>query len=490
MDVDVSKKNVTSNLFWRLAERCGAQGVSFIVSIVLARILSPDDYGKVAIITVIMQLLQIFIDGGLGNALIQKKDADDLDFSSVFYFNIAFCVVIYGALYICAPMIADYYNDVNYIEWIRALGLILIISGVKNVQQAYVSRTLQFKKFFFATLIGTITSAFVGIAMALYGLGVWALIAQNLVNAFIDTLVVLKLVKWRPHKKFSITRLGSLLSYGWKLLASNLIDTLYGNIRQLLIGKLYTSSDLAYYNRGRQFPNIIVMNVNTSIDNVLFPVMSYKQGDMNDLKKLTRKSIMVSNYIMAPLMIGLACSADTIVSLILTEKWLPCVPFLRVFCVIYLFQPIHTANTNVIKAIGRSDLVLKLEVIKKAIGIIMLLASMNNGVMAIAYTYLANNFLNQIINSWPNKKLLNYSYKDQIMDILPSTALALVMGLCVIAIGRLNINSLLLLLIQISMGMIVYVLGSFEFKLEAFDTIREMGVNYIAKKRKNPDMIK
>lgn len=485
MDVDVSKKNVTLNLFWRLAERCGAQGVSFIVSIVLARILSPDDYGKVAIITVIMQLLQVFIDGGLGNALIQKKDADDLDFSSVFYFNIAFCVVIYGALYICAPLIADYYNDVNYIEWIRVLGLILIISGVKNVQQAYVSRMLQFKKFFFATLIGTIISAFVGIAMALYGLGVWALIAQNLVNALIDTIVVWKLVKWRPHKKFSITRLGSLLSYGWKLLASNLIDTLYGNIRQLLIGKLYTSSDLAYYNRGRQFPNIIVMNVNTSIDNVLFPVMSYKQGDMNGLKKLMRKSIMVSNYIMAPLMIGLACAADTIVRLVLTEKWLSCVPFLRVFCVIYLFQPIHTANISVIKAMGRSDLVLKLEVIKKAIGIIMLLASMNYGVMAIAYTYLANNFLNQIINSWPNKRLSNYSYKDQIMDILPSTALALVMGICVIAIGRLKINSLLLLLIQIFVGMVVYALGSFVFKLEAFSTIRQMGVNYIAKKKKS-----
>lgn len=483
MDVDVSKKNVTLNLLWRLAERCGAQGVSFIVSIVLARILSPDDYGKVAIITVIMQLLQVFIDGGLGNALIQKNDADDLDFSSVFYFNMAFCIVIYGALYICAPMIADYYNDVNYIKWIRVLGLILIISGIKNVQQAYVSRMLQFKKFFFATLVGTIISAFVGIAMALYGLGVWALIAQNLVNALIDTVVVWKLVKWRPHKKFSITRLKSLLSYGWKLLASNLIDTLYGNIRQLLIGKLYTSSDLAYYNRGRQFPNIIVMNVNTSIDNVLFPVMSYKQGDIDGLKKLTRKSIMVSNYIMAPLMIGLACAADTIVRLVLTEKWLPCVPFLRVFCVIYLFQPIHTANINVIKAMGRSDLVLKLEVIKKAIGIIMLLASMNYGVMAIAYTYLANNFLNQIINSWPNKKLLSYSYKDQLMDILPSTALALVMGICVIAIGQIKINSLLLLLIQLLVGMVVYGLGSFVFKLEAFNTIREMGINYIAKKK-------
>lgn len=483
MDVDVSRKNVTLNLFWRLAERGGAQGVSFIVSIVLARILVPDDYGKVAIITVIMQLLQVFIDGGLGNALIQKKDADDLDFSSVFYFNMVFCVVIYGVLYICAPLIADYYNDVNYIEWIRVLGLILIISGVKNVQQAYVSRTLQFKMFFFATLIGTIISAFVGIAMALYGLGVWALIAQNLVNALIDTIVVWKIVKWRPHKEFSITRLKSLLSYGWKLLASNLIDTLYGNIRQLLIGKLYTSSDLAYYNRGRQFPNIIVMNVNTSIDNVLFPVMSYKQGDMNGLKKLTRKSIMVSNYIMAPLMIGLACAADTIVRLVLTEKWLPCVPFLRVFCVIYLFQPIHTANINVIKAMGRSDLVLKLEVIKKTIGIILLLVSMNYGVMAIAYTYLANNFLNQIINSWPNKRLLNYSYKDQIMDILPSTTLALVMAICVIAIGHLNINSLLLLLIQIFVGMVVYALGSFLFKLEAFSTIREMSIDYISKKR-------
>lgn len=462
------KQKVFSNIIWRFAERVGAQLIGFVLSVILARILEPSAYGEVALITAFLSILQVFVDGGLGNALIQKKDADALDFSSVFYFNVVFCAVIYAGTFLAAPYIASFYRNDSLTPMIRVMCIMILISGVENVQQAYVSRTLQFKKFFFTTLIGTVLSAVIGIIMALRGFGVWALIAQTLINGIIDTILVWTIVKWRPQRIFSIKRVMSLFSYGWKLLASNLLNTVYSNIRQLIIGRLYSSEELAYYNRGRNVPNLIVANVNTSIDSVLFPVMSAKQDDKAEMKNMVRRAIMTSNYIMAPLMIGLASIAEPVIRLIFTEKWLPCVPYLRIFCIIYVFQPIHTANTNAIKAMGRSDVFLKLEIIKKVIEIAILLASVRFGVMVIAYSYLANTVLNQVINSWPNWKMLNYKYLEQLRDILPSTLLAVGMGICVYGISLFGWNDLLTVAVQVLLGAALYALGSVIFKLEAF----------------------
>ena len=214
-----SKGKVFSNFFWRFAERVGAQLVAFIVSIVLARILEPSAYGVVALITVITTIMQVFVDSGLGTALIQKKDADNLDFSTVFYTNIVFCALLYIGLFFASPYIADFYNDPNLVPYIRVLGLTVLISGIKNVQQAYVSRHMMFKKFFFSTLGGTLTAGVVGVIMALLGAGVWALVAQHVINLSIDTFILWIIVKWRPKLKFSFTRLKGLFSFGWKLLA-------------------------------------------------------------------------------------------------------------------------------------------------------------------------------------------------------------------------------------------------------------------------------
>ena len=357
--------SVISGFIWRFAERCGAQGVSFLVSIILARILEPEVYGKISIILVITTILQVFVDSGLGNALIQKKDADDVDFSSVFYFNIAVCTLLYLLVFITAPVIAEFYNDGSLVPVIRVLSLTLIISGIKNVQQAYVSRTMQFRRFFFATLGGTIGAAVIGIAMAYMGLGVWALVGQQLFNATVDTIILWMTVKWKPKLIFSFKRLKELLSFGWKLLVSSLLDTVYNNIRQLIIGKMYSTSDLAYYNRGKQFPDLLITNINSSIDSVLLPTMSKEQDDKTRVKAMTRRAIKTSTYIMAPLMMGLAFCGYPIVRLILTDKWSACVPYMQIFCVTSMFYPIHTANLNAIKAMGRSDYYLKLEVIKK-----------------------------------------------------------------------------------------------------------------------------
>lgn len=459
---------VMSNFIWRLAERFGAQGVAFVVSIVLARLLAPEAYGTIALVTVFIQILNVFIDSGFGNALIQKKDADDLDFSTVFYFNIAICVLLYLGMFLAAPLIAKFYNDASLISVVRVLSLTLVISGVKNVQQAYVSRTMQFRRFFFATLGGTIGAAVIGIAMAYFGFGVWALVAQQIFNATVDTLILWITVRWRPKWMFSWQRLKGLFSFGWKLLASSLLDTVYNDLRQLIIGKMYTKTDLAQYNRGKQLPDLLVNNIDTSINSVLLPAMSQVQDNPERVKNMTRRAMKTSTYVIAPVMMGLAFTAESVIHLVLTEKWLPCVPFLRIFCITYMFYPVNTTNLNAIKAMGRSDLFLKLETIKKVIGLIVLLGTMWFGVMAMAYSLLFTSITSQIINSWPNKKLLDYSYPEQIRDILPGILLAVFMGCCVYPVKWIGFSDLLTLFIQVVMGACIYIGGSALLKLEGF----------------------
>lgn len=475
------KDRTITNLVWRFAERSGAQMVAFIVSIILARILDPSDYGTVALLTVFTMILQVFVDSGLGNALIQKKNADDIDFSTVFYTNIVFCIVLYLLIFLCAPLISSFYNQSVMTPYIRVLGITVLVSGVKNVQQAYVSRHLMFKKFFFSTLGGTLVAAVVGISMAYGGFGVWALVVQQVINLTIDTMVLWLTVKWRPTKHFSFIRLKGLLSFGWKLLVSSLIDVLYNNIRQLIIGKMYSSSDLAFYNQGKKFPNLIVTNVNASIDSVLLPVMSSAQDNQLRVKSMTQLSIKMSTYVMAPLMMGLAFCGETLVSLVLTEKWLPCVPFLRIFCITYMFYPVHTANLNAIKAMGRSDLFLKLEVTKKIVGVVLLLSTMWFGVMAMAYSLLLSSVISQIINSWPNMKLLNYSYVEQLKDILPGIFLAIVMGLLITPIRWIGMPNVVTLIAQVLVGAVVYIGGSAVFKLDSFQYICDTVRNFLKK---------
>ncbi len=481
------RNKTLSNMVWRFAERCGAQGVQLIISVVLARLLSPDAYGTIALVLVFTKILQVFVESGLGTALIQKKDADDLDFSTVFYFNILMCIVLYLGIFIAAPYIARFYDDISITPVIRVLSLTVVISGVKNVQQAYISKTLQFKKFFFGTLGGTIGAAVVGITMAYMGLGVWALVGQYLFNELINTIILWIMVKWRPKLMYSWQRLGGLFSFGWKMLFSSLLNVLYNNIRQLIIGKLYTTSDLAYYNKGHQFPDLLTTNINNSIDSVLLPVMSEAQDNKERLKDMVRRSIKTSTYIMAPLMMGMAALAEPFVSLVLTDKWLGCVPYMRIFCITSMLLPITTANLNAIKAMGRSDYFLILEILKKIVGVVVLLITMWHGVMVMAYSLLFTTVIGQIINSWPNRKLLNYSYLAQLKDILPGILLAVFMGLCVYPISFLGLSDILTMVLQVILGAGIYIGGSILFKMESFNYVWSIAkpiLNKIFKKNK------
>lgn len=459
------------NLFWRFAERCGAQGIAFVVSIILARILSPEDYGVIALVTVFTSILQVFVESGLGTALIQKRNADNVDFSTVFYANIFFCIILYCIAYITAPTIAKFYENDSLCEVFRVLSLIVLLSGIKNVQQAYVSRNLMFKKFFLSTLVGISVSGIVGITLAYAGYGVWALVAQQVINVLIDTVILWITVKWRPERTFSLKRLKALLAYGWKILLSNLINTIYNDIRQLIIGKMYSSTDLAFYNRGKQFPSFIVNNINASIDSVLLPVMASCQDKKEDIKRLTRRSIKISGYIMWPLMLGLIAIAEPVIQLILSDKWLVCVPYLRIFCFVYGMMPIHTANLNAIKAMGRSDLYLKMEIIKKSVGLLLVMMAMREGVLAIGISSVLYTFLAGIVNAYPNKKILGYSLNEQLEDILPAFLLSTTMAIGVYCFPIQTKNLYIIVLIKLLVGCFLYMIESWVFKIEAFSYI-------------------
>lgn len=471
----MGKNIIVKNFFWRLFEKCGAQIVSFIVSIVLARILSPAEYGEIALLMVFMTIFSVFIDSGMGNALIQKKEADDVDFSSVFYFNLVFCILIYCFCYIIAPWIERFYEYDGIASVFRFLSLALIISGVKNVQQAFVSKHMLFKSFFFSTLGGTIISAFVGVFMALMGYGVWALAAQYVLNNLIDTVILWIIVPWKPKKMFSIARLRTLFSFGIKILFANLVDSIFSNIRQLVIGRIYSSSDLAYYNKGKQFPNLIVTNIDSSIGNVMFPAMSQVQDSEHELKKYARKTIIYSSYFLTPMLFGLAACAKPMVELILTEKWIQCVPVVQILCIGFIFYPLHTCNLNCITAKGRSDIILRLEIIKKILDITLLVIAIPFGINGMALGTLLCSFSCVFINAWPNAKLVDYSIKEQIKDFLPACGLSTIMIIFVLLVNCLNIHSVMLqLCVKVLVGMLVYLIASIVVKPEPYVYLRQL----------------
>lgn len=466
-DLNMDKQSDTlKNFIWRFAERASSQIVTLVVSIAIARVVAPEAYGTLALITVITSLLQLFVDCGLSTALIQKKNVDDLDYSSVFYFNMFLCVALYILTFILSPMIAYVYNDKSLVNIIRVAGILILVSGVKGVQQAYVARNALFKSFFFSTLGGTIISAIVGLIMAYSGYGVWALVMQILSNATFDTMILWFTVRWRPKKLFSWTRLKSLVSFGWKLLISSLLGSGYTSISNLVIGKVFSTTDLAYYTQGDKYPNIIVGNICMSVDSVILPVMSKEQDNKKKVRQITRKTLKMNTYILVPLMMGLAFCAEPIVGLLFTEKWLHCVPYLRMYCIIYMLWPMHNVNIDAINALGRSDMVLKFELIRNLVSVCMLLITSRVGVIYVAYGVLITSIFTQVLISSYNGKLIDYGFIDQLKDIGPSILLGTIMGVIVYFFKFLGFSSVVTVLLQVLVGGGVYIGTSCVLKLD------------------------
>lgn len=451
-------------------ERFGVQGIQFVLQIILARLLSAEHYGTLSMMIVFTALANVFIQTGFNTALIQNKDVTEEDYSSVFWVSLGIAALLYGVIFFAAPFIAAFYDMPIMVKPLRVLALSLFPGVLNSIQLAKVSRELDFKKVFFGNVLGILIAGTTGIGLALLGAGLWALVAQNIMNVFTACVVMLFTVKWRPRLVCNLKRVAVLFGFGWKLLIASLLDTFYGSVYGLVIGKKYSSETLGYYGRGIQFPNFISDGLDMTIRSVMLPALAERQDSKESVRSMMRESMMISAYVILPMMVGLSAVAEPVVLLLLTEKWLPCVPYMKLYCIACGIDPVHSCNLQAINALGRSDIFLKMEIVKKiyfTIILVIIILCFDSPV-AIAATAILDALICWIINAFPNKKLLDYSVVDQVRDLLPSIVMAAVMGILVNLVGKLDLPPLGLLLVQIPTGVAVYFLLSWWIKPKPF----------------------
>lgn len=462
IEIENIKRKAFSGAIWKALERICAQLVSLIVSIIIARILTPDDYSVVGIVSIFFTFCNVLISGGFNTALIQKKDSDIYDYSSVLLVTMIVSTILYIIIFFTAPLIANLYNKDILTLIFRIMGLTFFINAFKSVLCAYISNNLQFKKFFYATIIGTIISAFVGIIMALKGFGPWALVAQQMTNSFIDTVVLYFITKLKFIFKISLNRIKSLFSYGGKMFLASIISTTYDEIKPLIVGIKYSTQDLAFFNKGKSFPKLIDSSITDTIASVLFPVISKFQDSKEMVLEVTRKYMKISSYIIFPSIIGFAVISNNFTQVVLTEKWMPIVPYINIFSFGCLLNIVQVGHLQAIRAIGRSDIFLKLEIIKKTLYFItiFIFICFSNSPYVLAFSEIICAIIATTVNSRPNRNLIGYSYKYQLMDLLPNLLLASFMGIAVYFIGTINLNKTLILIIQVLSGIIIYLVIS------------------------------
>lgn len=466
-------KKIISGMFWRFGEKITAQGVSLVVSIILARLLMPSDYGVVAIVNIFIMIAEVLVTNGLGVSLIQKKEVGEKEFSTLFWLNLGLSIIIYICFFFISPVIAHFYDKPILTPVLRVFAIRIPLNAINSIQNAYISRNMDFKKFFYATSIGTVISAFVGIYLAYKGYGVWALVAQMLTNTVIDTGVLALVIKWHPQFHFSIKEAKPLLSYGWKILATDLIGTIFNYLNDFIIGKKYSSEDLAYYSKGKKFPELISTNIGATLSSVLFPAMSLSSG-IEDIVRIRRKSLKLMEYIIFPLMLGMFTVADNMVLVLLSEKWLFSVIYVRISCITAVIGVLGTTLIQEIKAIGRSDITLKLELIKKPIYLIIAIIAMFISVEAIAYSVILVTIIGFCFNVYPVKKLIGFDFSTHIKDALPTFAMSLVMCIVIYLVEYIIKNKVVCLVSQIVIGCLIYIILSIISKNDSFIYLKNL----------------
>ncbi|MCR4874141.1 MAG: lipopolysaccharide biosynthesis protein [Clostridia bacterium] len=470
MEAGLKNKTIAS-LLWKTLERFGAKMIQFVVSIVLARILLPEDFGVVALLTVFIEIATVFVQNGFSAALIQQKEIDNTDYNTAFWSSLFISIVVYAVIFIIAPYVANYYEIPILNPLLRVLGTMIVVGSFNSVQISYLRRNLEFKKLFICSMGATVLSGAVGIAMAYLDFGVWALIAQQLGSVVLTTISMIFVVKWKVKFEFSTKKMKKMFNFGWKLLLSGLLDAVYNNLYTIIIGKKYTKDDLAYFNKAKQFPSVIVENINGALIAVMFPVMSRMQDDIARLKEATRSTLKLSCYIVFPMMVGLAVCAEPIISIVLTDKWLPAVPFLQMWAVVFAFFPLASINLQVYNALGKSSVFLWLEIAKKIIGVTVLFVTLKYGLIWMMVGKIAVTVLSSVINAFPNKKYLKYGYLQQLLDLTPTILLSAAMGAGVWAFSLIPMNIYAKLVLEILLGVAIYVGLSYIFKIESFRII-------------------
>lgn len=450
------KQKILSGVFWQGLTNVGSYGLNFIISVILARLLSPEDFGVIAIIGVFVGLLGVFVNAGFSSALIQKKILETEDCSSVFFLNLVTAPILYALLFFAAPWIAQFYNRADLTLYIRVLSFNLIISSWSLVQAALITKRMLFHLNFRISLIGICVSGTLGIIMAYMGFGPWALIAQQLLNALLVCIFQWIWGGWRPHLILEFSRLYSLFKFGWKLFCSNFLDNLYGSLYPLLIGKLFNLSTLSYFNRGQHIPSIGMNVINSTIGTVLFPAFSQVQNDREKMHRIMREALLSIMFLLIPNLTVLFVCAHPLILFLYGTKWLPSVPFLQIFCAVFFFWPLHTMNLQLLTACGRSDVFLILEIIKKIQAVLVILLTFRYGPLVMAGGMAGTGILGFIENSWMSGKLAGYSTWRQTLDILPILAVSVLSGLCAWLVSCAFENPFLSLLLGGSVFAAVY----------------------------------
>ncbi len=463
------KKKAISAIFWKLLERGGNQIVQLVVQIVMARLLAPEYFGALAIMLVFVNVGNVIVQSGLNTALVQAPEADGDDCSTVFWMSLAISLVLYTAVFLAAPAVASFYAMEGLVWPLRALALVLVVNAFNAVQVAIVSRRLEFKMIFRATMASVLASGCIGVAAAFAGAGLWALVAQQLTYQLASCVALGFQVRWLPCPVFKAGRARGLFSFGWKLLASGLLDQGYQSLSDLIIGKQFSASSLGLVSQGKKYPQAVGSMLDGAIQPVMLSAVARVQDDEAYVKRLVRRALKTSTFLIVPSMALFAMVAEPLVALLLGEKWLPCVPFLQMYCFIYALLPIHTTNLQALNGMGRSDLFLKLELVKKAYGVVFLLvaAFVFKDVYVMVGTYMLTGIISTFVNAWPNRRVIGYSYAEQVSDICPAFLLAAASAALAWPAGLLGLPAIATILLQAAVMAGAYLGLARAFKVEA-----------------------
>lgn len=456
----VSKDTVVHSLLWKFLERCTAQLITLVIGIVLARLLAPEDFGALSILLIFVNLSVILTEAGFNSALIQKIDTDEKDYGTVLVISLLIAVCLYILLFFFSSFIASFYSYPGLDGTMKVIALVLFPNALSSVFRAKVSREFQFKKLFYANLSASVISGIFGVTLALYGFGLWALVIQQLLSSLSVCLILLLQLKWCPRLIYSSERARKLFSFGWKLMIASIIDTLLSDFRSLLIGKVFDTKTLGYYSQARQYPHAISNNVNTSIGSVMLPTMSSVQDEVSNVKSIARRAIKTSTFLVSPILLGFAAISDSFVMLLLTEKWAPSIILIKIICMMFLFEPIITINSQARNSIGKSGVHLAVVLTGKItdLGVLILTWLVFGTIESIAMGQVVSTVFLAMLGGVVNKKLIGYTYKEQIMDVLPNFVISAIMGFVVYSVSFLHLPWLVTLLIQLLLGITTFLL--------------------------------
>jgi len=473
-------------------ESGGNQFVKLVISVVLARLLDPENYTTLALIQIFVIFAETLIKRGFATALLQRKNADNIDFSSALWLMLSLSIAFYTVLFFAAPAIANYYKQPLIIPALRIVSLTLFSGAFNSVQGAIIQRKLEFRKFCMSTLATTVVSGSVALYLAYAGYGVWALVVQQMINSFLNVLILWLLDRWKPVMVFSLQRIKELFSFGWKILISSLMDTGYNSLSALVIGKRYIGDSLAFYNRGKTYPDLMATNLTSIALAVLFPAYAQHQDDPIRVREMVRKTNRSTSLMIFPMMAGLAAVATPFVSVLLTDKWLPSVPYMQLMCVVSALYPLEATDLQAMNALGRSDLYLKTEIIKKVFGLVALATSVLafTTPLAIAWAVMLTAVFSMFVTMVVMKRLFAYRWRDQIWDMTPPFLLSAVMWAVVYGVSLIPIPQLYSLILQIVCGIAVYLGLAVLLKLESFTYLWNAMKSYFTKKRKSQEQPK